>query len=251
MPKKATREEFIMMAMSIHGSKYDYSKVEYKGNKINVEIVCPLHGPFLIRPNDHTSFHKSGCPHCGLAQRVKTQRKSQEKFINEVKARHKNKYDYSKVNYVTAHSIIEIICPKHGSFFQTANEHRKGYGCANCFESKGEASIASWLIFHSIPFVRQKTFPSCKGRNNKCLRFDFYLPEHNICIEYDGQQHFHITHWHKKTAKLKGTAPEDELATQQLNDLVKELFCKEHNIKLVRIKFDETDITNRLSNLLL
>ena len=65
MARASTREEFIEKAKKIHGSKYDYSSVVYKGNKIHVEIICPEHGPFWQRPDSHV-VRGQGCPFCGL-----------------------------------------------------------------------------------------------------------------------------------------------------------------------------------------
>ena len=70
--KRSTNEIFIDKAKKVHGGKYDYSKVDYKGNKIPVIIICPEHGEFLQRPNDHLMGH--GCPECakkfGIAEKL-------------------------------------------------------------------------------------------------------------------------------------------------------------------------------------
>lgn len=60
--KKKTREQFIEDARKIHGNKYDYSKVEYVNSHTKVCIKCPIHGEFLVIPNDHTSG--VGCKKC-------------------------------------------------------------------------------------------------------------------------------------------------------------------------------------------
>lgn len=60
---KLTTENFIKKARYIHGNKYDYSNVECKGsNKTKVRIICPVHGEFHQRPNDH--LNGRGCPKC-------------------------------------------------------------------------------------------------------------------------------------------------------------------------------------------
>ena len=61
-----------------------------------------------------------------------------------------------------------------------------------CAKSKGEEKIISLLLEMQIPFVTQKRFESCIfPETNRQLVFDFYLPEQNLLIEYDGEQHFH------------------------------------------------------------
>lgn len=70
MTKKSTTEEFVSKARLVHGYKYDYSKVEYINSKTKVCLVCPIHGEFWQRPNDH--LHGKGCRFCScLAKRSK------------------------------------------------------------------------------------------------------------------------------------------------------------------------------------
>lgn len=65
--------EFIEKARKVHGDKYDYSDSMYKGTKIPIKIICPIHGEFKQVPNDHLSG--KGCPYCKeshLERKVKT-----------------------------------------------------------------------------------------------------------------------------------------------------------------------------------
>jgi len=59
---RTTKEDFIKRAKLIHGNKYDYSLVEYKGTHVKVKIICPIHGIFEQRPYKH--LQKQGCPKC-------------------------------------------------------------------------------------------------------------------------------------------------------------------------------------------
>ena len=97
-------------------------------------------------------------------------------------------YDYCDVKYVNAISKVEIICDKHGTFNQTPNNHLSGKGCPICRMSHGETQIRNYLSDRNIDFEIQFRFKDC--RNKLPLPFDFYLPKHNLCIEYDGEQHF-------------------------------------------------------------
>ena len=103
-------ENFIEKAKEIHGDKYLYNKVIYTGSKEKVEIVCPTHGSFWVTPNHHITS-KSGCPACSGCVK-----KSNKQFIDEAKLVHKNKYDYSKVEYKNNRTKVCIICPNHGEF---------------------------------------------------------------------------------------------------------------------------------------
>ena len=125
MTKKLTTEEFVNRAIAKHGEKYDYSRVEYKGSRVPITIVCPDHGPFEQIPANH--LFKHGCVKCAGVEK-----KSHKDFIKEANKKHKNKYDYSGTEYKNARSKIKIICPDHGPFFMTANNHLNGHGCSIC-----------------------------------------------------------------------------------------------------------------------
>ena len=91
-------ESFISKAISVHGNKYDYSKVEYKNTGTKVILICKEHGEFLQTPNEH--LVGSGCIDCaGL------RKKTTEEFIEDAKLFHGERYDYSEVNYKNKNSI--------------------------------------------------------------------------------------------------------------------------------------------------
>ena len=187
-----TNEEFIEKAKLIHGDKYNYSKVKYKTAKINVIIICPIHGEFKQIPDSH--LRGSDCIKCSIITNTVNQRDTKKDFIIKSKLIHGDKYDYSKVSYINSKTNVELVCPKHGSWFQLPYNHLMGKGCFSCvelFNSKGEKEVKKYLNKHNIIFKRQKTFDDCKNpETNRKLKFDFYLPDYNICIEYDGRQHF-------------------------------------------------------------
>lgn len=125
---KLDKESFIEKAKAIHGDKYDYSKVEYRGTHEKVCIVCPTHGEFWQAPSDH--LQGKGCQKCAFKKRVK--KSTTEQFIERAREVHGDKYDYSKVNYTKAKCKVEIICKEHGLFSQVANYHLSGNGCPKC-----------------------------------------------------------------------------------------------------------------------
>ena len=133
---KLTTEEFIKKAREVHGDKYDYSKVEYVTNQTPVEIVCPIHGIFVQRPNNH--IRGNGCPKCSRETQSARQAMDQDVWIERAKRIHNNKYDYTQVRYLNNHTAIKIICPIHGEFEQTPANHIKGQGCPICGISKAK-----------------------------------------------------------------------------------------------------------------
>jgi len=138
-----TTEQFIKKAIVVHGDKYNYSLVNYITNRTKVDIICPKHGVFSIRPTDH--LYGKGCPKCGRENSALKLAKTQEQFIKDAKSKHGDKYDYSKVEYVCCRKKVAIICPKHGVFMQTPQDHLNGNGCPACHESRGERLVKSFL----------------------------------------------------------------------------------------------------------
>lgn len=131
---RLTIEEFLAKAKVVHGDRYDYSLVEYVNNQTPVKIICPKHGFFKQRPNDH--FRGRGCPKCARTAQSVRQAMSQDVWIERARRIHTNRYDYSLVTYVNNHTPISIICPIHGEFMQTPANHIKGQGCPICGKSK-------------------------------------------------------------------------------------------------------------------
>lgn len=123
--KRHTLKQFIELSRNIHGNRYDYSNVNYVNSNTPVEISCPVHGPFLQRPNGH--IQGSGCPKCGGTETL-----TKETFILRAREIHGWKYDYSKVQYVNLRTRVVIRCPLHGEFSQSPGAHLIGTGCPVC-----------------------------------------------------------------------------------------------------------------------
>lgn len=127
---RPTTKEWIKNAITIHGNKYDYTKVNYENSKTKITIICRKHGEFQQTPNSH--LVGQGCVKCGIESRTLVRKKPQEQFIEEAKKIHGNKYDYSLVVYKNSSSKIIIICNDHGQFQQTPYAHLTGRGCIRC-----------------------------------------------------------------------------------------------------------------------
>jgi very-short-patch-repair endonuclease len=158
-----------------------------------------------------------------------------EEFIGKSKLKHDNKYDYSLVEYKNLRSKVKIICPVHGVFEQKADAHKDGNGCFRCNDSKGEKEIALILEEMKIKYYREFSFKECSYKD--ILYFDFYLPELNILIEYDGEQHY---------KPIKYLGGEERYLEQKKKDEIKNNFCFKNNITLLRIKYNE-DIREKLT----
>ena len=219
---------FILKAKKIHGNKYDYSLVKYINNSTKLIIKCPKHGIFKQTPNNHLT-KKQGCPKCNGGVRFTT-----NDFISKAKKIHGNKYDYSLVDYTNTYTKIKIICQKHGVFSQRPDNHLNNSGCPICNESKGEKNIRLFLKKNKISYIKQFVFEDCKDK--RVLPFDFYLPDYNIIIEFDGIQHFEI----------RDIFGEDNFIQTQKHDIIKNDYCKNNNIHLLRIKYTEINNINKI-----
>lgn len=218
---------FISELKNIFGNKYDLSNVEYKGWNIAIKLTCPIHGDFYKKPR-HILETKSGCQECSKETADNNQKSNIKVLINRFNDIHNNYYNYSNIVYKNTYTKIKIICPIHGEFEQAPREHLHGKGCPKCNLSKGELYIGKLLKNNNILYESQKSFKDCKDKYS--LKFDFYLPELNTLIEYDGKQHFEIIeHW----GDIEG------LKDRQKKDKIKNDFCKSNDIKLIRIRYDE------------
>ena len=219
---RKTDDQFITDAIKIHGNKYDYSLVKYNSTKSKIKIICPIHGEFEQESSSHLMGY--GCSDCSNKKKKTTNR-----FILESKKIHGDKYDYSLVEYKNLLSNVSIICNIHGEFTQRAKKHLYGQGCPICNLSKGETKIKILLDNNDIKYIRQHKFNECKYK--KPLQFDFYLPEYNCCLEYDGIQHT------KPIDFFGGIESFNDLT---IKDNIKNNYCKNNNIKLIRVNHTET-----------
>jgi hypothetical protein len=128
--QRNTQEQFIDRAITTHGGRYNYSKVEYIDSRTKVIIICLEHGEFTQIPTNH--IRGNGCSICAINYRANQINKTTEEFIKESNNIHKNKYDYSITEYINSDTRVRIICPEHGIFHQFASAHLHGCGCKKC-----------------------------------------------------------------------------------------------------------------------
>jgi very-short-patch-repair endonuclease len=233
-----TTLDIIAKCVEIHGDTYDYTLVDYVNYYTKIKIQCKKHGIFQQTPKSHI-LKKSGCPKCAIEYKANKLKLSQEEFIETSNNIHNRKYDYSLVNYINNKTKVTIICPNHGMFQQAPVHHMRGIGCPICNESKGESIIAEFLNNENILYIREKSFDNCIDNGN--LRFDFYLPDLNIVIEFDGIQHY---------KPIDAFGGKSEFLNIKRRDLIKNNYCFENKIRMIRIKYNE-NIINKLNCLVM
>ena len=224
MSKRKSNDEFIGEAQLIHHNRYDYSKVNYINNKTKVCIICPDHGEFWQIPSDH--LNGKGCPQCAGNVRC-----DKDTFVEKAKHIHNDRYDYSKVKYVNAHTKVCIICSEHGEFWQTPNNHLNGNGCPLCKNRKigdvlrdtVEGFIEKSNELNEITNCLKVLSP--QQRNREILRnreIDIYIPSLKLGIEYNGLR------WHS-----------EEFGKNKNYHINKLIECNKQGIRLIQIFEDE------------
>lgn len=217
----------------------------------NEQFLCIL--GVDIDTADGPNFRYSGhsCPRCeGFLQRRRERkrrervaagkgpnvggagvRKATGEFVAQAKQAHPGGvYDYSRTEYVTNDTKVEIICPEHGPFWQVPNNHLSGRGCPRCKSSKGEKAVRAALHKAGIDFVEQWTDHDCRYMNR--LRFDFMLPHLGVLIEFDGGFHRQAVQWPGQTR----AQAEAKLRRVQELDRVKDQWARSNGWTMVRIQ---------------
>ena len=222
--KRYNTNSFIEIAKKVHENKYDYSEVKYERSNKKVCIICPEHGEFWQTPSKHMAGQ--GCPECSHIMRANKMRKTTAQFIDNANLVHNNKYDYSKVVYKNAHSKVTIICPKHGEFKQTPHHHLDFHGCPHCNNSILENEIQNLLILNNIEFI-----PQYRDKWLGKQSLDFYLPDYNVAIEVQGEQHFQKVYYRSK--KWTEEKAHNNFQQIQKRDKNKKDKCLKQNIQLL------------------
>lgn len=220
--------------------------VKLVGTYINantpVEHYCELHKvTWNISPSAALCGH--GCQQCKDERIGNALRKSTEEYLQELAVT--NPKIILCGEYVNANTPTLHKCLIHNYEWEiTPGNVLAGHGCPICCESIGEKCVSKWLIQNKIIFIQQYRFDDC--RNHKPLPFDFYIPEFNICIEYQGEQHY-------RPVNFGGISDEeaynDFLITQK-HDKIKSEYCMKNNIQLICIPYWE-DVVEYLNKKLL
>lgn len=237
--EKISFEDFKTKATLIHKGKYIYNKDTFTDMHSKVGVVCKKHGLFFTYPHNH--LKGSNCPACTNERISQNQTLSKDDFLERSINKHGNKYDYSNVNYVSSGTKVEIVCPIHGSFLQTPHNHWKGEGCPLCaidnraFTARislGEKKIAWFFDQNNIIYKKQYRIKDSNIKVRSYLLADYFLPEYNAIVEYNGEQHY------KPISFFGG---EKVFKRQQERDMALRQYCKEHKIKLIEIPYWELD----------
>jgi len=217
--KRRSTEDMVRRFRLIHSDKYSYEKMVWVDYKTEITVTCPNHGDFPQDPRNHNQG--KGCPSCKTEKLIEERTFTKEDFISKAVEIHGEIYDYSLVNYVNSQTKILIICKKHGSFPQLPNNHLRGNGCPKCYH-KSEGRIARFL---HLNFITHRHF---KIQNR---RFDFYLPDFDLIIERDGEQHYHGFHLLSDGKKLESLEKNHQI------DIEKTALAKQEGLTICRLPY--------------
>jgi hypothetical protein len=233
---RKSKEQFIIESKQINGDKYDYSLVEYISNYKKVILICnKCSHKFGVTPINNI-FRRSECPKCSKIESKTKMSSNNSEFIQKCILLNKNiYYSFDKIEYINNKIKVIITCKKHGDFLVKPNYFLLDRGCSKCSRSKGETRVSEVLNKLNINFNVQKTFEACV--NVRKLEFDFYLPDYNVCIEFDGQQHF---------KPIKRFGGDVEFKNVKKRDEIKNKYCLENNIKLIRIPYYDFNNTEEI-----
>lgn len=212
---------------------------DYINARTKIKCKCKLHNKIWdITPD--ALLRGQGCPDCKL-EKLKI---SNAEFLLRLKENNNNVLPLEE--YKGMDVKMKCKCLKCGNEWEVEpHSLLAGHRCPNCNNYKGELKINKYLHKQAIIHNHQFSYEDCRDRIP--LRFDFYLPDYNCCIEYQGIQHYEPIDF-----AGKGKQWAEELFKQtRRKDNIKRKYCKTHNINLFEIpywSFDDIDII--LSNYL-
>lgn len=235
--KRKTTEDYIKELSSIKPNIEVLD--EYVNLRTKIKHKCKICDYIWgVRP-DILLYNKNGCPKCGKRAVL-----TQKEFVEKVEEINSNILVLD--DYIKSSVKISFCCKICGNVWKAKpNNILQGKGCPKCKCSKGELAIAKFLDGHKVDYVCQKTFEDCKKEN--LLPFDFYIDSLNLCIEYDGIQHF-------IPCTFGGISKEEAIEkfeSCKVRDKIKTDFCKSHGINLLRIPYFHYDRIEEIINSIL
>lgn len=215
-----------------HGTKYNIIG-KYINASTKISAICDKHGEFKVIP-----FALNGCKECQIESKSMTH----QEFLDRVFTLVGNEYLVIS-QYVNNHTKVTMLHNSCGNEVKIKPNHffNSGVRCQHCFSSKGERKIEQFLQNHEIKYEKQHSFKELKSNKNHALRFDFCIlkNEQMTLIEYDGRQHFQT---------IDAWGGEEGFNLLKENDSIKNRFCTENKIRLIRIPYWEFD---NIENILL
>lgn len=225
-----SQEDFLKRAKVVFGDDFEIVECDYKNQNSIIQIRHKICKETFPRKASKIMNGKGICGVCGsnIKRDITDVQKEINSFSSEIKV----------LEYVNSNHIIleHITCGEKVIRSMSELRKHKGFNCPKCKSSYGSRKITQYLIDKNIYFKKEFIFNDCKLK--KPLPFDFYIPEYNVLIEYDGEHHDRpLKHW--------GGQKKFELVKKR--DEIKTNYCLKNNIPLLRISSkDNEEIDNIL-----
>jgi hypothetical protein len=212
---------------------------EYVNSHVPLKIQCPVGHVFEMNYNNFNSGGQR-CPECAIIRNTERQRTPVEEIEKQVKERGFTFISWEDGKYTNTQSKFTLMCSNGHITKKSVGSFQQGCDCPKCVKpSKGEVAITDFLIKNNIKHDSQFEFEDCKYK--RPLPFDFVIFNEdgsiNYLIEYDGEQHFE---------PIEIFGGEEKFIQNQRNDSIKNKYCKENNIKLIRIPYWEFNNLNAI-----
>lgn len=225
----ANNVKYTMDYVSNYISKFGYKMIsnEYKNSKSKILLKCKNDHSWECTFDNFISGER--CPFCQNKDPLTDSRIQNFVELNGYKLNNVERDRYVNIN---------VLCQNDHSYKVRWDNFRNGQRCPICnnYSSLGETEITRILNKYNILFIKQYKIEDCKFY--KPLPFDFYLPDYNMIIEYDGIQHFEI---------VKHFGGYEGFIDRKIRDSIKNIYCKNNSIKLIRIPYTEY---NNLENII-
>lgn len=198
----------------------------YTNLTVKIKCRCVKHN-VEVNKTMQEILKGQGCYYCGLEKLSHESFLSIDEYQTNVHIKNKN---VTVLEYNGMKSNAKFRCNKCGHIWEScaSSMTQNGKQCPNCERYyTGEKSISLLLNKWGISFKEQHRFQDCIDK--RPLPFDFYLPDYNACIEFDGKQHY---------IQRDGWT---DLHTIQFHDNIKNTYCDKNHIKIIRIPYWEQE----------
>ena len=218
----SNRNSYEYVKKTIEDAGFILLEKTYVNNITKMLLVCKKGHIWDVTFSAFLSAHGLKCPHCNKELKNKQSIKDLQDYASIY-----GYYVYDQQDIQTRKSKFRMLCPNGHECFISYDKFKQGRRCKYCKNSRGENKIIECLFKYNITYETQFGFDDCKYVNK--LLYDFYLPDYNCCIEFDGEQHF------------EPRFGEDEFSKTQIRDNIKNEYCNKHNIQLIRIPYWDYD----------
>lgn len=204
----------------------------YQGRTKRIKMRCTLHD-IVSTKTPREVIEGKGCVQCGREKLSMLSKLPKKEYIERLKVAHS---DIELISgYDSLKEYANFYCHKCDSEIRDRASYILARGCPVCAGSSMEMKIGQIFTKYHIKYIPQFSFNDCKDRRK--LPFDFYLPDYNMAIEYDGEQHYYPVNF----GGISDEKAMENFLIVQRHDEIKTKYCEQHKINLIRIPYFEKD----------